>query len=221
MGLCRCPQRKVSTLFCFKHHVNVCESCLVTEHPQCIVRSYVSWLQDNDYNPNCSLCQQSLTETGEETIRLTCYDLFHWSCLDEYFRSLPSHTAPDGYTCPTCRTCVFPPTNLVSPVADHVRKKIANASWAKQVPILSSDEPSIHQDKQQSLMETEKNGYVIVNPTASGNSTGGGGGTSGLSHHPHRAIDMTQGSTIFTTKVCLFHSFIKEVVPTLIHKLLI
>ena len=73
MGLCRCPQRKVSTLFCFKHHVNVCESCLVTDHSQCIVRSYVSWLQDNDYNPNCSLCQRSLTETGQETLRLVCY----------------------------------------------------------------------------------------------------------------------------------------------------
>jgi hypothetical protein len=209
MGLCKCPQRKVSTLFCFKHHVNVCESCLVNEHPQCIVRSYVSWLQDNDYNPNCSLCQRSLTETDQETIRLICYDLFHWSCLDEYFRSFPLNTAPDGYTCPTCHTCIFPSTNLVSPVADHVRKKLSTVNWATRLPILSSDEPMIHQDKQQSLMETEKNGYVIVNPTPSGNSTGGGGGTttSGLSHHPHRAIDMTQESAILTAKVCLFRSF--------------
>jgi len=187
MGLCRCPKRKVSTLFCFKHHVNVCESCLVSEHPQCIVRSYVSWLQDNDYNPNCTLCQRSLTETGEETIRLICYDLFHWSCLDQYYRSLPSNTAPDGYTCPTCHTCIFPQTNLVSPVADQVRQKLSTVNWATHLPILSTNEPTIHQDKQQSLIETEKNGYVIVNPTA-----GVGGGTSGLSHHPHRSIDMTE-----------------------------
>ncbi len=214
MGLCRCPQRKVSTLFCFKHHVNVCESCLITEHPQCIVRSYVSWLQDNDYNPNCSLCQRSLSDTNEETIRLICYDVFHWSCLDEYFRSFPLNTAPDGYTCPTCNTCVFPPTNLVSPVADQLRQKLATVNWATRLPILSSNESTtIHQEKQQSLIETEKNGYVIVNPTASGNSTGGSGGggggttTSGLSHHPHRAIDMTQGSTISATKVCLLISF--------------
>ncbi len=202
MGLCRCPQRKVSTLFCFKHHVNVCESCLVTEHPQCIVRSYVSWLQDNDYNPNCSLCQRSLTETSEETIRLICYDLFHWSCLDEYFRSFPSHTAPDGYTCPICNTCIFPPSNLVSPVADHIRRKLATVNWATHLPISSLDEPTIHQDKQQSLIETEKNGYVIVNPTGNGNSTGGE--TNRLSHLPHRAIDLTQGST---TKVGLFKSY--------------
>ena len=206
MGLCRCPQRKVSTLFCFKHHVNVCESCLVNEHSQCIVRSYVSWLQDNDFNPNCSLCQRSLTETGEETIRLICYDLFHWRCLDEYFRSFPSNTAPDGYTCPMCRAGIFPPPNLVSPVADQVRKKLSTVDWATRLPISSTNEPIIQQDKQQTLIETEKNGYVIVNPTASGNSHIGVG-TSGLSHHPHRAIDMTQGSTVYPTKVRLTFFF--------------
>ncbi|CAF3423698.1 unnamed protein product [Rotaria sp. Silwood1] len=204
MGLCRCPQRKVSTLFCFKHHVNVCESCLVNEHPQCIVRSYISWLQDNDYNPNCSLCQRSLSETSEETIRLICYDLFHWSCLNEYFRSLPSHTAPDGYTCPTCHTCIFPPSNLVSPVADRLREKLATVNWATRLPILSSNESIIQQEKQQqqqqqqSLTETEKNGYVIVNSTISGNSIQGG--TSGLSHLPHRTTDTTQQSTMLTMK---------------------
>lgn len=201
MGLCRCPQRKVSTLFCFKHHVNVCESCLVNEHPQCIVRSYVSWLQDNDYNPNCSLCQRSLTDTGEETLRLICYDVFHWSCLNEYFRSLPTNTAPDGYTCPTCRTCIFPPSNLVSPVAEQVRSKLSTTTWAARLPMISSNEPSVHQDKPQSLIETEKNGYVIVNPTASAKTSTVVSGASGLSHHPHRSIDMTQGSTSFSNKV--------------------
>ncbi|CAF1014821.1 unnamed protein product [Adineta steineri] len=199
MGLCKCPQRKVSTLFCFKHHVNVCESCLVNEHPQCVVRSYVSWLQDNDYNPNCSLCQKSLSDTDEETIRLICYDLFHWSCLNEYFRSFPSHTAPDGYTCPTCHTCIFPPPNLVSPVADLVRKKLATVSWATHLPIASSNETVIHhQDKQQSLTETEKNGYVIVHPTA--NSNMNDGETNRLLHLPHRTIDMAHGSTVSTSR---------------------
>ncbi|CAF4107271.1 unnamed protein product [Rotaria sordida] len=197
MGLCKCPQRKVSTLFCFKHHVNVCESCLVNEHSQCIVRSYVSWLQDNDYNPNCALCQRSLTETGDETIRLICYDLFHWSCLNEYFHSFPNHTAPDGYTCPTCHTCVFPPSNLVSPVADNVRNKLSTVNWANRLPILSSNDSNLSQDKQPLLTETDNNGYVIVNPKISGEHIGS---TSGLSHHPHRSIDMIQGTTILTTR---------------------
>lgn len=199
MGLCRCPQRKVSTLFCFQHHVNVCESCLVSEHPQCVVRSYLSWLQDNDFDPNCSLCHRSLTDADEETIRLICYDLFHWSCLDQYFRSFPSHTAPAGYTCPTCKACVFPPSNLVSPVADHVRQKLAAASWATRLPISSSNETPVQQDKQPLLTETEKNGYVIVNPTPSGNVTQVG--SSGLSHHPNRTMDGTQQSTTITVKV--------------------
>ena len=199
MGLCKCPQRKVSTLFCFKHHVNVCESCLVQEHPQCIVRSYVSWLQDNDYNPNCSMCQQSLNETADETIRLVCYDLFHWSCLDQYFRSFPSHTAPDGYTCPTCHTCIFPPKNLVSPVADHVREKLASVNWATSLSSLATNDSSTHPDKQKSITQTEKNGYVIVNSSASEPTVDRG--MSGLSHHPHRTTDAVQGSTMLTLKV--------------------
>uniref|UniRef100_A0A8D0L302 Zinc finger protein-like 1 n=1 Tax=Sphenodon punctatus TaxID=8508 RepID=A0A8D0L302_SPHPU len=32
MGLCKCPKRKVTNLFCFEHRVNVCESCLVANH---------------------------------------------------------------------------------------------------------------------------------------------------------------------------------------------
>lgn len=33
MGLCRCPKRKVTTQFCYEHRVNVCESCMVENHP--------------------------------------------------------------------------------------------------------------------------------------------------------------------------------------------
>ncbi len=32
MGLCKCPKRKVTNLFCFEHDVNVCEYCLVADH---------------------------------------------------------------------------------------------------------------------------------------------------------------------------------------------
>lgn len=100
MGLCKCPKRKVTNLFCFEHRVNVCEHCLVSNHnkvsgcqaghvtrvwvkhvashepcvfepPQCIVQSYLQWLQDSDYNPNCALCNIPLAE--QETVRLVCY----------------------------------------------------------------------------------------------------------------------------------------------------
>ena len=32
MGLCKCPKKKVTNLFCFEHRVNVCEHCLVANH---------------------------------------------------------------------------------------------------------------------------------------------------------------------------------------------
>lgn len=60
MGLCKCPKRKVTNLFCFEHRVNVCEYCMVSTHPTCVVRSYLQWLQDSDYSPNCSFCDGKL-----------------------------------------------------------------------------------------------------------------------------------------------------------------
>ncbi|XP_046847550.1 zinc finger protein-like 1 homolog isoform X2 [Xenia sp. Carnegie-2017] len=129
MGLCKCPKKKVTNLFCFEHRVNVCEYCLVTDHTRCIVKSYLHWLQDSDYNPICTLCNGDLS-VGE-TVRLTCYDVFHWECLNNFALSLPSNTAPAGYTCPNCKACIFPPNNLVSPVAEALKMKLINASWAK------------------------------------------------------------------------------------------
>lgn len=117
MGLCKCPKRRVTNQFCFEHRVNVCEYCMVTNHPkvinllfyqlvhyiascylyikviiiskqiynssstsptlfcfQCIIQSYLQWLQDSDYNPICEICTNSLSEG--ECIRLTCYRKF-------------------------------------------------------------------------------------------------------------------------------------------------
>ncbi|CAF0825557.1 unnamed protein product [Didymodactylos carnosus] len=162
MGLCKCPNRKVTNQFCVQHHVNVCEHCLLSQHSQCIVRSYVQWLQDNDYNPNCLLCNTSLTDNGE-TIRLICYDLFHWSCLNYYYQNLPLNTAPDGYQCPQCKQCIFPQLNLVSPIADQLRQKLSTVTWARaglSLPLI--DDHRSQQQPSQQLTETEKNGYVIV-----------------------------------------------------------
>uniref|UniRef100_A0ABM5F508 Zinc finger protein-like 1 n=1 Tax=Pogona vitticeps TaxID=103695 RepID=A0ABM5F508_9SAUR len=129
MGLCKCPKRKVTNLFCFEHRVNVCENCIVANHAKCIVQSYLQWLQDSDYNPNCRLCSTLLTT--KETVRLVCYDLFHWSCLNEMASQLPKNTAPAGYQCPSCQGPVFPPANLVSPVASVLRDKLSTVNWAR------------------------------------------------------------------------------------------
>ncbi|KAJ6654172.1 hypothetical protein lerEdw1_007269 [Lerista edwardsae] len=129
MGLCKCPKRKVTNLFCFEHRVNVCENCIVANHAKCIVQSYLQWLQDSDYNPNCRLCKTLLST--KETVRLVCYDLFHWSCLNEMANQLPKNTAPAGYQCPNCLGPVFPPANLVSPVASVLREKLSTVNWAR------------------------------------------------------------------------------------------
>uniref|UniRef100_A0A3B3UYN6 Zinc finger protein-like 1 n=1 Tax=Poecilia latipinna TaxID=48699 RepID=A0A3B3UYN6_9TELE len=129
MGLCKCPKRKVTNLFCFEHRVNVCEHCLVSNHNKCIVQSYLQWLQDSDYNPNCALCNNPLTT--HDTVRLICYDVFHWACLNNLASRLPLHTAPAGYQCPSCQGPVFPPSNLASPVADVLREQLSSVNWAR------------------------------------------------------------------------------------------
>ncbi|XP_074861239.1 zinc finger protein-like 1 isoform X1 [Carettochelys insculpta] len=147
MGLCKCPKRKVTNLFCFEHRVNVCESCLVANHSKCIVQSYLQWLQDSDYNPNCRLCNTLLST--KDTARLVCYDLFHWSCLNEMANQLPKNTAPAGYQCPSCKGPIFPPANLVSPVASVLREKLLTVNWARAglgLPLI---------DEAESIKETE------------------------------------------------------------------
>ncbi|XP_037543386.1 zinc finger protein-like 1 [Nematolebias whitei] len=129
MGLCKCPKRKVTNLFCFEHRVNVCEHCLVSNHNKCIVQSYLQWLQDSDYNPNCTLCNTPLNT--QDTVRLICYDVFHWACLNSLASRLPLHTAPAGYQCPTCQGALFPPSNLASPVADVLKEQLSSVNWAR------------------------------------------------------------------------------------------
>ncbi|OXU19471.1 hypothetical protein TSAR_003135 [Trichomalopsis sarcophagae] len=138
MGLCKCPKRKVTNQFCFEHRVNVCENCMVTNHPKCVIQSYLQWLQDSDCNPICTFCQESLS--SRDCCRLTCYHVYHWACLDAHCRSLPESNNPASYICPTCNVRIIPQPNLVSPVADVLREKLAGVNWARSaqgLPLLS------------------------------------------------------------------------------------
>ncbi|XP_063957596.1 zinc finger protein-like 1 homolog [Lytechinus pictus] len=96
---------------------------------RCIVKSYLQWLQDSDYSTKCSLCDNELADG--DVVRLLCYDVFHWECLDAYARNFPSNTAPAGYTCPTCNVSIFPSPNMISPVAETLRKYLATVNWAR------------------------------------------------------------------------------------------
>lgn len=115
---------------------------MVTNHTKCVVQSYLQWLQDSDYSPVCELCTKELAP--EDCVRLVCYHVFHWACLDAHARRLPATTAPAGYTCPfsNCTQLLFPASNLVSPVADVLREKLAGVNWARAglgLPLLSED----------------------------------------------------------------------------------
>lgn len=142
MGLCKCPRKKVTNQFCYEHRVNVCEHCMVAQHPTCIVQSYLQWLQDSDYDPICQICRKELSN-GTCT-RLLCYHVFHWACLDEYCKRMPKTTAPAGYGCPTCGSAVVPAGNIESPVADALNVLLKAASWANASPSI----PEIQQQKQ-------------------------------------------------------------------------
>ncbi|XP_073990450.1 zinc finger protein-like 1 isoform X2 [Rhodnius prolixus] len=95
----------------------------------CIVQSYLQWLQDSDYNPNCMVCEEKLI--SEDCVRLVCLHVYHWKCLDKKYRQLPSTTAPAGYKCLQCEESIFPLSNLATPVADHLRDKLATVNWAR------------------------------------------------------------------------------------------
>ncbi|XP_037026323.1 zinc finger protein-like 1 homolog [Bradysia coprophila] len=140
MGLCKCPKRQVTNQFCFDHRVNVCEHCMVNSHPTCVVQSYLQWLKDSDYDSRCKLCKDELG--SGDCIRLVCYHVYHWECLNARQQSLPSNTAPSGHLCPTCLDQIFPPSNLISPVADYLRSRLGQVNWGRNelgLPLLSDD----------------------------------------------------------------------------------
>ncbi|KAJ3416828.1 hypothetical protein HDV05_008413 [Chytridiales sp. JEL 0842] len=121
----RCPK------FCFEHRKNVCEKCILADHSKCIVRSYLQWLQDSDYDPVCQICTRSLDEG--ELVRLSCLDLFHVECLNTVCQKLPEHTSPAGYLCPTCSTPILPADNVNSRIADLIRGAFEKSKWAQHI----------------------------------------------------------------------------------------
>ncbi|KAG2293886.1 hypothetical protein Bca52824_040555 [Brassica carinata] len=110
MVVCKC--RKATKLYCFVHKVPVCGECICfPEHQTCVVRTYSEWVIDGEYDqPKCCQCQAAFDEGGAHQLtRLGCLHAIHTSCLVSLIKSLPPHTAPPGYACPTCSTPIWPP----------------------------------------------------------------------------------------------------------------
>ncbi|GAV00711.1 hypothetical protein RvY_11520 [Ramazzottius varieornatus] len=161
MGLCKCARKRMTNLFCFEHHVNVCEDCLVRDHSKCVIKSYLNWLEDSDYDPNCPFCQRALIEG--ECSRLVCYHVFHWSCLNRYASQLPSNTAPAGYKCPTCAHGIFPNGNMATPVADALRKHLETVDWGRAGLGL----PSFNEDGSPNISSFVSHAHEHGEPSAS------------------------------------------------------
>jgi len=170
MGLCKCPKRQVTNQFCFEHRVNVCENCMVNSHPKCIVQSYLQWLKDSDYDASCPLCKNSLE--NDECVRLICYHVFHCSCLNDRQSALPANTAPGGHTCPTCYDQIFPPSNLISPVADVLRSRLRQTNWGRDELglVLLPDELAQPVPNQQTPQNNSNKNASIKNKSSAVNS---------------------------------------------------
>eukprot|EP01104_Vermistella_antarctica_P005605 TRINITY_DN160_c2_g4_i1.p1 TRINITY_DN160_c2_g4~~TRINITY_DN160_c2_g4_i1.p1 ORF type:complete len:244 (-),score=47.84 TRINITY_DN160_c2_g4_i1:25-756(-) len=126
MGICKC--RKRTDCFCFVHKKNVCPTCIL-EHPDCVVKSYLDWLQDSDYDlPACSVCKEGVVESN--SLRLTCLHLFHPECLDARCSGLPRNTACAGFSCPDCGVAIRPAPTDRSLLAETVRSYLESSSWA-------------------------------------------------------------------------------------------
>ncbi|BES90321.1 Hypothetical protein NTJ_03129 [Nesidiocoris tenuis] len=144
MGLCKCPKKVVTPLFCYEHRVNVCEYCMAMHHSNCIVQTYREWLRDADYDPSCKLCSRALS--NEDCLRLPCFHLFHWSCLSEHCASLPDTTAPAGYQCPQCSQPIFPSANAGSLTSNLCMERLASVNWGRRglgLPMFTENESSL------------------------------------------------------------------------------
>lgn len=65
MGLCKCPKKVVSNLFCFDHRVTVCESCLVLNHRKVIAKFLRSKIQLFIFNSSVSVCYKIVSAMAE------------------------------------------------------------------------------------------------------------------------------------------------------------
>eukprot|EP01147_Barroeca_monosierra_P000535 gene535-3856_t len=79
---------------------------------QCMVKSYLQWLQDADFTTKCSLCQQELNN-GEDTVRLPCF---------EYIYTHDSNLSESDFKCPCCQMTMMPDEHNASPIASEARK---------------------------------------------------------------------------------------------------
>uniref|UniRef100_U5EWY3 Zinc finger protein-like 1 homolog n=1 Tax=Corethrella appendiculata TaxID=1370023 RepID=U5EWY3_9DIPT len=204
MGLCKCPKRQVTTQFCFEHRVNVCENCMVVNHKKCTVQSYIQWLKDSDYDSLCSLCGSLLD--NEDCVRLICYHVFHWGCLNHRQQSLPANTAPSGHQCPICNDPIFPPQNLVSPVADVLRTLLGQVNWGRNelgLPLLLDEKKTFSTTSNSSNLQ---NGNIFSNSIAQSRTNAAGSLSNSADNRPETPHSIVNIDTFNANSGSDFHA---------------
>ncbi|KAJ3394226.1 hypothetical protein HDU92_007083 [Lobulomyces angularis] len=112
----------------------ICDySCILSDHSRCVVRSYVQWLEDSDYEPVCGICKQSLDQGA--LVRFSCLDLFHVNCVNSICDQQPDNTAPAGFLCFTCHEPILPADNNVTQIANLIRTTFKDSKWGKNCQI--------------------------------------------------------------------------------------
>lgn len=181
MGMCKC--KKKIALFCFVHRVFVCENCIVTDHPTCVVKLYSEWLEEPDYDPpTCKLCSNAISLADQPTIRLTCLDAFHVECLNKHMATFPETTALAGYTCPTCTKPIVPAsldnnTHLINTVHNYLSSTPWNPptqppvvvvpAASEQTPLLLSETPATTDPSTPAAVQQTQPAPPTVTPTSS------------------------------------------------------
>ena len=133
-----------------------------------MVKTYLQWLQDSEFDPNCPLCKESFVKTvsgsTKPTIRLPCFginiiiiiptqpynlDLFHWDCLEaELVRGGEQLLSLSRAKCPLCRVSILPGSDD-SPLSLQIRSILSKTRWADQLPPLkpsTSEKQSTERD---------------------------------------------------------------------------
>ncbi|EGC38033.1 hypothetical protein DICPUDRAFT_97036 [Dictyostelium purpureum] len=161
MGVCKCKKR--SEDFCFNHKRFICDSCVVSDHPICYIRSYVDWLTDCDFEDSvCGVCKGRFdADDTNDSVRLGCYHLFHPECIDVYVATLSPNTPPSSYPCPKCPKPILPTNDSNSALSESMRDKFSLSSWADPVlgPLrLKKEQQQQQLQQQQQQTNTSLNG---------------------------------------------------------------
>lgn len=110
---------------------------MIENHAPCVIQTYLAWLSDSDFDPICKICSKGLK--GQDCVRFPCLHVIHTDCCDRHYTQFPKNTAPAGFKCVYCDDKIFPQLNQLGPIADQLREKLKNFSWARTglgLPIL-------------------------------------------------------------------------------------